>query len=45
MKVVRLLQRYERVEYRGDRYAQYHKADIVGCPGQGVPVAFYEPAA
>ncbi|KAF4511683.1 hypothetical protein G6O67_003456 [Ophiocordyceps sinensis] len=42
--LVRLLQRFERVEYRGDWSAQYHKADIVGCPGQGVPVAFYEPA-
>lgn len=41
--VVRLLQKYERVEYRGDWNAQYHKAELVGCPGQGVPVAFYEP--
>ncbi|KYK56361.1 cytochrome P450 alkane hydroxylase [Drechmeria coniospora] len=40
--LVRLLQKFERVEYRGDRGAQYHKADIVGCPGDGVPVAFYE---
>ncbi|PFH61535.1 hypothetical protein XA68_17112 [Ophiocordyceps unilateralis] len=41
--VVRLLQKFERLEYRGDWSAQYHKTDIVGCPGQGVPVAFYEP--
>lgn len=40
--VVRLLQRYERIEYRGDWAAQYLKADIVGCPGQGVPIALYE---
>jgi len=43
--VVRLLQKYERVEYRGDWAAQFHKAEIVGCPGHGVPVAFFEPAA
>ncbi|EHK17068.1 uncharacterized protein TRIVIDRAFT_42427 [Trichoderma virens Gv29-8] len=40
--LVRLLQRYERIEYRGDWAAQYLKADIVGCPGQGVPIALYE---
>lgn len=40
--LVRLLQRYDRVEYRGDWYSQYHKAEIVGCPGHGVPVAFHE---
>ncbi|KAL7795782.1 cytochrome P450 [Trichoderma ceciliae] len=33
--LVRLLQKYERIEYRGDWAAQYLKADIVGCPGQG----------
>ncbi|OAQ69352.1 cytochrome P450 alkane hydroxylase [Purpureocillium lilacinum] len=43
--LVRLLQKYERVEYRGDWAAQFHKAEIVGCPGHGVPVAFFEPAA
>ncbi|PHH92122.1 hypothetical protein CDD83_8795 [Cordyceps sp. RAO-2017] len=41
--LVRLLQKYERVEYRGNWSAQFHKAEIVGCPGHGVPVAFYEP--
>lgn len=40
--MVRLLQKYERLEYRGDWSAQFHKAEIVGCPGQGVPVALYE---
>lgn len=40
--VIRLLQKYERLEYRGDWAAQYLKADIVGCPGQGVPIALYE---
>ncbi|KAK7723725.1 hypothetical protein SLS64_000054 [Diaporthe eres] len=40
--LVRILQKYDRVEYRGDWYAQYHKAEIVGCPGEGVPVAFHE---
>ncbi|RFU78135.1 hypothetical protein TARUN_4067 [Trichoderma arundinaceum] len=40
--LVRLLQKYERIEYRGDWAAQYLKADIVGCPGQGVPIALYE---
>lgn len=40
--VVRLLQKYERLEYRGDWHAQFHKAEIVGAPGHGVPVAFFE---
>ncbi|KAH0495726.1 hypothetical protein TgHK011_009257 [Trichoderma gracile] len=40
--LVRLLQRFERIEYRGDWAAQYLKADIVGCPGLGVPIALYE---
>ncbi|RCI10032.1 hypothetical protein L249_8737 [Ophiocordyceps polyrhachis-furcata BCC 54312] len=41
--LVRLLQKFDRLEYRGKWSAQYHKVDIVGCPGQGVPVAFYQP--
>jgi hypothetical protein len=41
--VVRLSQKYERVEYQGDWDAQFIKTDIVGKPGQGVPVAFFEP--
>ncbi|KAK3315066.1 cytochrome P450 [Apodospora peruviana] len=40
--LVRLLQKYHRLEYRGDWNAQYHRAEIVGAPGHGVPVAFYE---
>lgn len=40
--MVRLLQKYDGVEYRGDWYSQLHKAEIVGCPGDGVPVAFHE---
>ncbi|KAL2020133.1 hypothetical protein VTK56DRAFT_8738 [Thermocarpiscus australiensis] len=40
--LVRLLQKYQRLEYRGDWHAQYHKAEIVGAPGHGVPVAFFE---
>ncbi|KAG6157208.1 hypothetical protein E4U37_007719 [Claviceps purpurea] len=34
--------KYRRIEYRGDWNAQYHKAEVVGCPGQGVPMAFYK---
>ncbi|KAK2590853.1 hypothetical protein QQS21_011465 [Conoideocrella luteorostrata] len=41
--LVRLIQKYERIEYRGDWHAQYHKAEVVGCPGQGVQMAFYKP--
>ncbi|KAK3897459.1 cytochrome P450 [Staphylotrichum tortipilum] len=40
--LVRLLQKYQRLEYRGDWHAQFHKAEIVGAPGHGVPVAFFE---
>ncbi|KAH6621104.1 cytochrome P450 [Chaetomium sp. MPI-SDFR-AT-0129] len=40
--LVRLLQKYERLEYRGDWHGQFHKAEIVGAPGHGVPVAFFE---
>lgn len=40
--MVRLLQKYERLEYRGDWHAQFHKAEIVGAPGHGVPIAFHE---
>lgn len=42
--LARLAQKYERLEYRGDWDAQFMKSDIVGHPGQGVPVAFFEPA-
>ncbi|KAK8039130.1 cytochrome P450 [Apiospora rasikravindrae] len=40
--MVRILQRYERLEYRGDWAAQLHKADIVARPSLGVPVALFE---
>lgn len=40
--MVRLLQRFERMEYRGDWEKQYHKVEIVGTPGQGVKVALWE---
>jgi cytochrome P450 len=40
--LVRILQRYERLEYRGDWHEQFHKAEIVGTPGCGVPVALFE---
>ncbi|GAB1313210.1 Cytochrome P450 alkane hydroxylase [Madurella fahalii] len=42
LTLVRLLQKYKRLEYRGDWHAQFHKAEIVGAPGHGVPVAFFE---
>ncbi|KXX82803.1 Cytochrome P450 52A1 [Madurella mycetomatis] len=42
LTLVRLLQKYRRLEYRGDWHAQFHKAEIVGAPGHGVPVAFFE---
>lgn len=45
MAVVRLLQKYESIEYRGDWAAQYHKTEIVGCPGEGVRLALYEPSS
>ncbi|OLN92281.1 Cytochrome P450 52A4 [Colletotrichum chlorophyti] len=40
--MVRLLQRFERLEYRGDWDAQVLKAEIVGAPGHGVPIALFE---
>lgn len=36
------MQRYERIEYRGDWDKQFHKVEIVGTPGDGIPVAFFE---
>ncbi|OJJ48159.1 hypothetical protein ASPZODRAFT_150447 [Penicilliopsis zonata CBS 506.65] len=38
--MVRILQKYERLEYAGDWEAQFHKAEIVGTPGKGVNVRF-----
>jgi hypothetical protein len=40
--LVRLLQRYERLEYKGDWAAQYHKVEMVGAPGQGVHIALWD---
>ncbi|KAF2094166.1 cytochrome P450 [Rhizodiscina lignyota] len=40
--IVRIVQRYERIEYRGDWDQQYHKVEIVGTPGHGIPIAMYE---
>ncbi|KAI0137386.1 cytochrome P450 [Xylariales sp. AK1849] len=40
--MVRILQKYERLEYRGDWDAQLHKADLIGRPKFGVPVVLYE---
>ncbi|KAI1762067.1 cytochrome P450 monooxygenase CYP539B5 [Hypoxylon sp. FL1150] len=43
--MVRILQKYERLEYRGDWYAQQHEAEVVGKPSQGVHIALYEEGA
>jgi cytochrome P450 len=40
--MVRLCQKFERVEYRGDWEEQFHKVEIVGTPGQSVKVALFE---
>ncbi|KAI1189022.1 cytochrome P450 [Nemania serpens] len=40
--LVRLLQKYDRMEYRGDWHAQQDKSDVITRPAFGVPVAFYE---
>ncbi|CCF46208.1 cytochrome P450 [Colletotrichum higginsianum] len=40
--MVRILQRFEKLEYRGDWDAQFLKAEIVGAPGHGVPIALFE---
>ncbi|KAI1134340.1 cytochrome P450 monooxygenase CYP539B5 [Hypoxylon sp. FL0543] len=40
--MVRILQKYDRIEYRGDWYAQQHEAEVVGKPSQGVKVGLYE---
>ncbi|KAF1817014.1 putative cytochrome P450 [Eremomyces bilateralis CBS 781.70] len=41
--MVRLVQRYERLEGRDDWDSQYHKVEIVGTPGRGVKIAMFEP--
>ncbi|KAL0935819.1 cytochrome p450 alkane hydroxylase [Colletotrichum truncatum] len=39
--MVQLVQKFDRLEYRGDWDAQVLRADIVGAPGHGVPVALF----
>ncbi|TWU78972.1 hypothetical protein ED733_008196 [Metarhizium rileyi] len=41
--LVRLVQKYERLEYRGDWHAQSLRADIIGTPALEVPIALFEP--
>ncbi|ETR98907.1 cytochrome P450 alkane hydroxylase [Trichoderma reesei RUT C-30] len=41
--LVRLAQRFESIEYRGDWAAQKLQADIIGTPALGIPMALYEP--
>ncbi|KOS21929.1 Cytochrome P450 52A13 [Escovopsis weberi] len=43
--LIRMAQKFERIEYRGDWAAQSLQADIIGTPALGVPVAFFEPGA
>ncbi|KAI0541631.1 cytochrome P450 monooxygenase CYP539B5 [Xylaria digitata] len=40
--IVRMLQKYDRIEYRGDWHAQQDKMAVISRPALGVPVAFYE---
>ncbi|KAL3960423.1 hypothetical protein ACCO45_005540 [Purpureocillium lilacinum] len=42
--LVRLAQRFERVEYRGDWASQATRADIIATPAFGIPVALFEPS-
>ncbi|KAK8008281.1 hypothetical protein PG991_010832 [Apiospora marii] len=42
--VVRLLQKYDKIEYVGDWNAQFHEPEIVGKPGQGVKIRLHEAA-
>ncbi|CAJ2514053.1 Uu.00g021720.m01.CDS01 [Anthostomella pinea] len=39
--MVRILQKYDGLEYRGDWHAQKHEAEVVGKPSQGVNVALH----
>lgn len=41
--IVRILQRFERLEYVGDWEEQFHKAEIVGTPGRPVTVRLFLP--
>ncbi|KAI2625174.1 cytochrome P450 [Xylaria nigripes] len=40
--MVKFVQKYERIEYKGDWHAQKYKADIIGTPSQGVCLALFE---
>ncbi|KAI1657909.1 cytochrome P450 [Daldinia decipiens] len=40
--MVRILQKYERIEYHGDWHAQLIETEIVGKPNKGVNVGLYE---
>ncbi|KAJ3565388.1 hypothetical protein NPX13_g7524 [Xylaria arbuscula] len=40
--LVRMFQKYDRVEYRGNWHGQQDKRAIISRPAFGVPVAFYE---
>ncbi|KAK2591120.1 hypothetical protein QQS21_011183 [Conoideocrella luteorostrata] len=40
--LVRLAQRFERLEYRGDWHAQRLRADIIGTPALEVPIALFQ---
>ncbi|KAH8703530.1 cytochrome P450 [Talaromyces proteolyticus] len=39
--IVRIVQRYDRIEYDGSWEDQFHKAEIVGTPGMGVKVKMW----
>ncbi|KAJ0304183.1 hypothetical protein COL516b_006073 [Colletotrichum fioriniae] len=40
--MARILQKFDKLEYRGDWNAQVIRAEIVGAPGHGVPIALFE---
>ena len=42
--MVRILQKYESIEYVGDWHAQYYEPEIVGRPGHSVRVRLFEEA-
>ena len=42
--LVRILQKYKSIEFRGNRAAQLRTAEMVAKPSIGVPLAMYEAA-
>ncbi|KAI1499796.1 cytochrome P450 [Biscogniauxia marginata] len=40
--MVRMLQKFDRLEYRGDWHAQREQTDVITRPSLGVPVALFE---